>query len=533
NAYYHNFLRWVLKEGRVRLKLDEPFLEPVRLLLESILRPGTVPALPARLRPEALPFGVNLAGYLQSEKGVGEAARAVVRALEAANIPHTLHNVVDYGSVNKDRNHGRFADDHPYLFNIIQVNADQVPAFADARPGFMRGHYNIGFWNWELSTFPEEWIPSFRYFDEVWVPSTFTLASVAALATVPVRLVPFAVTVPTAVAPGVDRRRFDLPEDAFLFLFSFDFHSFLERKNPLAVIEAFRRAFGERSDVVLVVKTVHAASVPDGLANMKAACGGQRNIRFINDVLDRSEMHALMLLCDAYVALHRSEGYGLPLCEAMAMGKPVIATAYSANTDFMNAQNSLPVRCRLVEIADEHGPYRPGAVWADADVEHAAEHMRRLVQDRSLASSLGDRARRDMARVLGPQRVGELMYTRLLALADQVMPAGRGFNPAATHEALGQLHLLHDVSRVPYGSPRRVIGPMVTMLKGIFLRPLRRILRQQTAYNSVLNGVMTDLRQRLDRQQREIAELTALLYQQRFLREEEPVANQAASRFAA
>ena len=89
------------------------------------------------------------------------------------------------------------------------------------------------------------------------------------------------------------------------------------------------------------------------------------------------------------------------------------------------------------------------------------------------------------------------------------------------------------MSRVPYASPRRVIGPMVTMLKGIFLRPLRRILRQQTAYNSVLNGVMTDLTQRLDRQQREIAELTGLLYQQRFLREEEPAADQTVSRRAA
>ena len=533
NGYYLNFLRWVLKEGRVRLKLDEALLKPVRQLLDSILQPGVVPALPAGSRPEGRPFGVNLAGYLQSEKGVGEAARAVVRALEAAKIPHTLHNIVDCGSVNKDRSYGRFAGDNPYLFNIVQVNAEDVPRFADARPEFMRGHYNIGYWNWELSTFPEEWLPSSGYFDEVWVPSTFTLASVAAAATAPVRLVPFAITVPAALSPGIDRRRFDLPEDAFLFLFSFDFQSLLERKNPLAVIEAFRRAFGERSDVLLVVKTIHAATVPDALATLTAACGGQRNIRLIDEVLDRSEMHALMVLCDAYVALHRSEGYGLPLCEAMAMGKPVIATAYSGNTDFMNAQNSLPVRCRLIEIADEHGPYRPGAVWADPDVEHAAEHMRRLVQDRSLGGSLGDRARRDMARVLSPQRVGELMYTRLLALADQVMPAGRDFNPAARHEALGQLHLLRDVSRVPYASPRRVIGPMVTMLKGIFLRPLRRILRQQTAYNSVLNGVMTDLTQRLDRQQREIAELTGLLYQQRFLREDEPAADQTVSRRAA
>jgi glycosyltransferase involved in cell wall biosynthesis len=534
NAYYHNFLRWVLKEGRVRLKLDEAFLEPARLLLDSILRPGAVPAVPLRQRPEARPFGVNLAGYLQSEKGVGEAARAVARALQAANIPHTLHNIVDCGSANKDQSFCRFSGDNPYLFNMILVNADQVPEFASARPHFMPGHYNIGYWNWELSTFLDEWTPLFAYFDEVWAPSTFTLASLAPVATVPVRLMPFAVSVPTAITPGLDRRRFDLPEDAFLFLFSFDFHSFFERKNPLAVVEAFRRAFGERGDVALVVKTVHAASVPDALANLKAACGGQTNIRLIDDVLDRSEMHALMLLCDAYVALHRSEGYGLPLCEAMAMGKPVIATAYSANIDFMNAQNSLPVRCRLVEITEEHGPYyRPGAVWADPDVEQAADHMRRLVRDRSLARSLGDRARRDIARVLSPERVGELMYTRLLALADQVLPTGRDFTPVARHEPLGQLHLLYNVSRVPYDSRRRFIGPVLTTLKGMVLRLLRRILRQQTAYNSVVNGVITDLTQRLDRQQREIAELTARLYQQRFLREDEPVANQPASRLAA
>jgi hypothetical protein len=183
------------------------------------------------------PFGVNLAGYLQSEKGMGEASRAVVRALEAASIPYVLNNVVDSLSHNMDQSVRRFSADNPYLVNIVQVNADQVQEFVRSRPAYMDGHYNIGYWNWELASFPDEWRGSCRCFDEIWVPSGFTLDSVAAVSPVPVRMVPFAITVPQSLPEGVERSRFDLPEDAFVFLFAFDFQSYMARKNPLGVIE--------------------------------------------------------------------------------------------------------------------------------------------------------------------------------------------------------------------------------------------------------------------------------------------------------
>src|SRR5262249_33541663 len=157
------------------------------------------------------------------------------------------------------------------------------------------------------------------------------------------------------------------------------------RKNPLAAVEAFQRAFAGRRDVVLALKVNHAQAAPTEFAEVVTACRGQPNIRIVREILSREEMLGLLHACDAYVALHRSEGYGLPLAAGMGMGKPVIATNYSANVDFMNEGNSLPVRYRLVPIERTAGPYRRGAIWADPDVGHAAEQMRRVVEDRDLA----------------------------------------------------------------------------------------------------------------------------------------------------
>src|SRR5262249_7802760 len=161
---------------------------------------------------------------------------------------------------------------------------------------------------------------SFDYFDEVWVPSTFTQESVSAVSPIPVHCVPFAVVVPDSLPACIGRQRFGLPEESFLFLFSFDFHSWLERKNPLGVIDAFRLAFGDRTDVGLVLKSVHGLARRHDWARVQSACAGQTNIHLIDRVMDRATMYQLMGLCDSYVSLHRAEGFGLGLAEMMAMG---------------------------------------------------------------------------------------------------------------------------------------------------------------------------------------------------------------------
>jgi glycosyltransferase involved in cell wall biosynthesis len=373
-------------------------------------------------------LGVNLAGFFHSEKGVGEAARLVIRALEAGRIPYVLNNVQDSGSANwQSGGSVATSPDNPFEISLIQLNADQMGHFLGQRARYLEDHYNIGYWNWELSDFPPEWRASFDYFDEIWVPSTFTQESVAAVSPIPVHCVPFAVAVP-APAPGYNRRRFGLPEETFLFLFSFDFHSWLERKNPLGVIEAFRLAFGDRTDVGLVLKSVHGLARRHDWSRVHRACAGQRNIHVIDRVMDRETMYQMMALCDAYVSLHRAEGFGLGLAEMMAMGKPVIGTAYSAPLDFMNHANSMLVAYRMAAIAQSHGPYRAGFSWAEPDLNHAALCMERLVADRQAAAELGRRARADIEAELSPRRVAHLINSRLLAIGRGAI-SGRQFGP--------------------------------------------------------------------------------------------------------
>ncbi len=176
----------------------EPILHQVTTHMAELVSQASTPAqvenraVPLRrLAPPAprLPFGVNLAGYASSEKGVGEALRAQLRSLKAADVPCVVNEFVDSGSENVESGF-HTSDQNPYGFNLIMVNADQVPHFAQNRDGYFQGHYNIGGWNWELSTFPPEWCPSFDFFHEIWAPSDFVAQSLAPLSPIPIVTMP-------------------------------------------------------------------------------------------------------------------------------------------------------------------------------------------------------------------------------------------------------------------------------------------------------------------------------------------------------
>lgn len=359
---------------------------------------------------KARALGVNLAGYIASEKGVGEALRSQIRCLEAAAIPYVLNDFPDSGSANLDGTHTQFSAENPYAINLVHLNASEVERFADAKgEAYFRGRYNIGYWNWELSDFPAAWLESFAYFDEIWTPSRFALDAISRVAPIPVVRLPLSLAEPVppvAVASPLD----DLPEGVFVFLFIFDFHSVLARKNPLGLLKAFRQAFGDSQDALLVLKCSRATENERELLS-EAAAG--INARILHQVLRREELEAVMRRADCYVSLHRAEGFGLTLAEAMYRGKPVIATNYSGNLDFMNASNSLPVNYTLVEIERACGPYPQGAVWAEPDLHHAAAQMRFAFANREAAAAIGRQAQQDIARMLRPQVVGEMLRQRL------------------------------------------------------------------------------------------------------------------------
>jgi glycosyltransferase involved in cell wall biosynthesis len=433
------FLYWTASTG-----LDELGIDPALL-------PGTrgEAAITDRV-PGAKgerPFGVNVAGYFASEKGMGEAVRSDVRLLRAAGIPFSIDDFVDPGSVNSEAV-ARSVDGNPYRFNLVHVNADQLPAFATSRaPDYLEGRYTIGYWTWELSDFPPDWRRSFDYVDEVWVPSTFALDSIARGATKPVLRIPHVVEPDAPIAP---RRRsdFGLPEDEFLFLFMFDFHSFVERKNPFGLVEAFKRAFRPAEHVGLVLKCSHSEYDPELLEALRYAAGGAR-VHFVDAVLNRPQVRSLVSLSDAYVSLHRSEGFGLTMAEAMAFGKPVVATGYSGNVDFMRPANSFLVDYELVRIERDYGPYSKGLLWADPDLEQAARLLRSVVDQPGVAADRGALGRRDVLRELDPGAVGRIALQRLVSVADLKWSSAPS-NAAAVREAAPPVYdaLIHRVREV-------------------------------------------------------------------------------------
>ena len=177
--------------------------------------------------------------------------------------------------------------------------------------------------------------------------------------------------------PKIGRKELELPTDKFIFLFIFDFFSRLERKNPLATITAFKKAFGNYNpNVLLLIKSSNSQHFLKDKSSLINSIGDSQNIKYIDGYLSKEKINALLYNCNCYVSLHRAEGFGLTMAEAMFYGKPVIATGYSSNTEFMNIGNSFLVDYEKVEIPENYGPYKQGDIWASPNIEHCANLMK-------------------------------------------------------------------------------------------------------------------------------------------------------------
>ena len=390
-------------------------------------RPGIAACEMAESEPNADPapssehgatIGLTLVGYLRADCGLGEAARSFARACVAAGIPVAA---ADVGYQIPCRQ----SDDTvllppvsaPLPINLLYVNADQTLATRQSllARGHTKGRYTIGFWHWEQPEIPRRHHAAFAELDEVWVPSTFVQDAVAPVSPVPVFKVPHAVSVvPSA---GASRERFGLPRDRQLVLVMYDFYSFQERKNPQAAIAAYRLAAAQSPSLGLVVKTHNSAANPQALAEVCASLADLPGVTFIDETLSRQETWDLESCCDILLSLHRAEGFGFGPAEMMALGKPVVATGWSANMDFMDATNSMPVRYTLKPLAEAVGPYDAGPLWADADVEHAAWCLGQLATDPALVARLGARARETIRESFNPLVVGRQVRDRLATIA--------------------------------------------------------------------------------------------------------------------
>ncbi|WP_293153539.1 MULTISPECIES: glycosyltransferase [unclassified Microcoleus] len=361
-------------------------------------------------------LGINIAGYINGEFGIGEGVRANIRAAEAAGITLAINNFTRSPHRKKDTTYQNFSPDNPHPVNLIQVNADEVDTFIkDRSSSYFANKYNIGFWAWELPGFPPQWQAAFNHFHEIWTYSNSCAEAISQVSPIPVIKIMPSMFLP---APSLSREELHLPKDKFIFLFVFDFCSRIERKNPLAVIQAFKTAFGDDDRVLLVIKSSNSDKNLKDLELLNFAIDDSANIRHQDGYLSKDEINGLLYNSDCYVSLHRCEGFGLTMAEAMFYGKPVIATGYSSNTEFMNVGNSFLVKYKLVPIEEDCGPYKKGNVWAEPDVGHAADLMGYVFNNYQESQKIGVVAAAEIQTLLNPEVTGSKIRKRLEYIAE-------------------------------------------------------------------------------------------------------------------
>ncbi len=421
NEYVPNLLK-LLWENSEELKLTFPnvdtpeFIEWVRLhgmksfpILEKLLTSlNQIDSVPKKVRKKTKkPFGVNLIGYAKGQLGIGEDVRMAALACEAANIPYSIFNVEpgqevqqgDFSCVD------RISDELPYFANVFCVTGIELSRLiAETGEKFLKGYYCIGYWPWELPSWPEQWLHAYQYVDEVWASSRFTYQSFISSSPVPVRHMPMAVDV--SPTDTLTRGNFNLPNKDYLFVFSFDFLSSSARKNPEACIEAFQQAFPNKKDKVgLVVKAMRAEESNPTWQKLKALASRDSRIHIINQTLSRAQVLDLYRECDCFVSLHRSEGFGRGLADAMMLGKPVICTGCSGNMDF-----TVPGTAGLVDHsftgADDY-PFGEGQYWAEPSVESAAWWMQRFAENKEIAKYKALAGKVLVDETYSPIKVGE------------------------------------------------------------------------------------------------------------------------------
>ncbi len=362
-------------------------------------------------------LGLNVAGFLTAELGVGESARCMVRAADAialptALVPLKLHCKNPLGDQTFA---ARLQEANPHGVNVVHLDPPASRDLDHHHPTFRAGKYNIAYWAWELPEFPDAWVPACAYFDEIWCPSDFVREAISLKVPLPVITMPHAIGF--APPPADGRAHFGLPADTFLFLVLYDLNSYTARKNPQAAIEAFRRSGLAGRGAALVIKVHNVAGNEADLAQLQAEVADLPGTVLITETLSREDVYRLQAACDCYVSLHRSEGFGLAVAECMLLGKPVIGTDWSATAEFLDATNGCPVRYRLVPLERNHGPYGKGQVWAEADPDHAADWMRRLHADTGLCARLGAAAHATIVARFSPGVVGTRYRKRLEGIA--------------------------------------------------------------------------------------------------------------------
>ena len=375
------------------------------------------------------PLRVNVIGDFESTTGLAEAGRRQVEAMVQAGIGVQVVPVDLHAPKARNRRSEVIAALPQGRDAVVDVHYENTNVFSALDSDVVRPPgkqvYTIASWYWELPELPWDFIPSVEKVDEIWVAAEYVQHIFLRVTDKPVTIIPAVVDGQTST--DYDRRHFGLPDRSTLYFYSFDASSSYARKNPMGLIRAFERAFAEHErgrEATLVIKAMRLHWFPELERVLRRQMKAVNGILMVDD-LSSTEMTSLLNVVDVYVSLHRSEGFGLGMAEAMRLGKPVIATAYSANVDFCTAANSLQVGFDLVPIDDDDhkyhpamtGLYRAGQYWADPDLDQAARWMRHLHDRPQQRARLGDAARRTMVEDFSRASAGARIKARLTEIA--------------------------------------------------------------------------------------------------------------------
>lgn len=359
------------------------------------------------------PKGVNLIGNIRLEAGLGQSCRLVASALEQTGIPFSIYQYTPAGA-EQTGDHSwdsKIGNGFPYSINLIHINPLELgTAYCRIDRQAWDYRYQIAFWLWELEDFPDEWTLYFQGLDEIWAPSEFTCEAIRKKTSLPVRCMPYYIEAP--LQKGCTRQDFGLPDDQFLFLMMYDSRSCMERKNPAAVMHAFQKAFDKtEQNVGLVIKIGHCTKEEE--QSIRSIMEGYTNIYLIRSHLERGAVNSLIRCVDVVVSLHRAEGFGLVLAEAMLLGTPVIATDWSANTEFMDPDTACMVDYQYVTLDQELPPFHAGSRWADPDLIQAAGYMKKLYEDRAYYKELSGRAKAHIRDTLSIEKASARIRDRI------------------------------------------------------------------------------------------------------------------------
>ncbi len=481
------FLEWVRDVGAGQ----EPLL--ARMIangsLEAVQQESPVDpraGAPAAGEPSAplrgAPWGVNVVGEFHSDDGRTEVARAIVSALDAGGIRALpiasrllapVQPTAEYATA--------VPRDAPFTVSLICLDPSLLPAFgSQVGREFFAGRFSIALWLPAVDALADDLRESEALLEEVWVPSAHSAAALRRAVTVPVHVV--RVPVPAPRVRERTRAELALPPETFLFHVHWDYRDGFELSNPLAAVEAFGSAFGAGGGAGLVLDCLGADEAGEEHARLLREAGQHPDIWVLDTDRSTAQARSVTASCDSFVSLHRATAFGLPIAEAMWLGKPAIATGYSGNLDYMTSENGLLVEHRVVEIGDGHDRYPPHAMWAEPDLAHAATLMRQVFEDREASHALGAAGAASIRATHSPAAAAEILARRL----ESIRGTGRArtaADPMAAHpRALSRLPM--RIRRGPgLAAPGRAQAARERLRWAVL-----RIMRPYTAYQQTVNA---------------------------------------------